>query len=316
MRVSTSVHQCTIEPARPRRRREVNRGRIIGAYDSLFDLYAGAVAVEVGNAAIAADVERLRDMPRGSDVLAGRVDSLEVAMVGGGTPLEALTRAFDVHYALEEEESLRVQCESRAAGFAESRAEALDAAELGEISKFLLLGGDRVGPNSRAAVVGRPHRSMVVAIKLNARQGSVRFRDDQGGTPHACSVVGEEVLPTLEKAAGAGASFTALDGSRIRKLEIAVVDLVLVPVDFPIADSRTIKTREIGEMRKGARYLYMSYVPALLDSDVSFDNPELRRHHAVYKPGRGDWDGPPRGGNAWTWPGPPTEPYPPGFGES
>ena len=69
-------------------------------------------------------------------------------------------------------------------------------------------------------------------------------------------------------------------------------------------------------MRKGTRYLYMSYVPALLDSDVSFDDPELRRHHAVYKPGRGNWDGPFRDGNNWTCPGPPTEPYPLGFGRS
>ena len=53
-----------------------------------------------------------------------------------------------------------------------------------------------------------------------------------------------------------------------------------------------------------------------LAAPPSFDNEELRRHHAVYKPGQGNWNGPFRDGNKWTWPGPPTEPYPPGFGES
>ena len=125
-------------------------------------MYAGAVAVEVENAAIVADVALLRNIPRGSDVLAGRVDSLEVAMVGGGTPLEALTHALDEHYALEEAQSLKVTYESRMAGFVESCDEALDGAAVGEISKFLLLGDDGVGPNSRVAVVGRPCRPMVV----------------------------------------------------------------------------------------------------------------------------------------------------------
>ena len=69
-------------------------------------------------------------------------------------------------------------------------------------------------------------------------------------------------------------------------------------------------------MKKQARIVWISYLKALLDSDASFDNLALRRHYAVSKPGRGDWESSFRGGNAWTWPGPPTEPYPPGFGES
>ena len=316
MRVFTTVHPSTIEPARPRRRREVNRGRIIGTSDSLFDVYAGAVAVEVENAAIAADVERLRAVPRGSDVVRGSVDSLQVAMVGGGTPWDALTSAFNVHYALEEAESDKVKYVSRLAGFKESCAEALDAAELGEFSKFLLLGGDVVGPDSRAAVVGSAFRSAVVGVKVNRRQGLLRYRDDQGQkvTPHACCVVTDDVLLILGKAAEAGASFTAPDGSRIQ--ESAAVDVVLVPIDYTISRTDNIKSRQNARMRQEARYVWMSYVDALLDSDASFDNEELRRHHAVYKPGRGNWDGPFSGRNAWTWPGPPTEPYPPGFGES
>ena len=118
----------------------------------------------------------------------------------------------------------------------------------------------------------------------------------------------------LARAAEAGASFTAPDGSRIQ--ESAAVDVVLVPIDYTISRTDNIKSRQNARMRQEARYVWMSYVDALLDSDASFDNEELRRHHAVYKPGRGNWDGPFSGRNAWTWPGPPTEPYPPGFGES
>ena len=318
MRVFTTVHPSTIEPARPRRRREVNRGRIIGASDSLFDLYAGAVAVEVENAAVPEDVELLLAVPRASNVVRGHVESLRVPMVGGGSLLEALTSALDVHYTLTEEESNKVKWLSRMAGFEESHAEAVDAAESGEISKFLLLGEDCVGPNSRAAVVGRPYRSMVVEVKLTTRQSLSYYVDDQGQRvqPHSCCVVKEEVLPTLGRAAEAGALFRALDGSRIQKLATTAVDLVLVPEDYQVLSVQTIGTQSGADMRKEARILYTTYVPALLDSDVSFDDPELRRHHAVYKPGRGDWNSTFRGGNAWTCPGPPTEPYPPGFGES
>jgi len=267
-----------------------------------------------------ADVALLRNIPRGSDVLAGRVDSLEVAMVGGGTPLEALTHALDVHYTLEEAESLKVTYESRLAGYLENCAEALDAAEGGEISKFLLLDDSEagVGPLSRAAVDGRPFRSAVLGIKVSQFQSAVNYLDDEGKQvkPHACCVVEEEVLPMLARAAEAGASFTALDGSRIKNLGSTGVDLILVPIGFPILHTETIKSENAVEMRKQARYVWMSYVDALLDSDASFDNEELRRHHAVYKPGRGNWDGPFWGRNAWDRPGPPTEPYPPGFGES
>ena len=62
------------------------------------------------------DVERLRAVPRGSDVVRGSVDSLQVAMVGGGTPWDALTSAFNVHYALEDAESDKVKYTSRLAG--------------------------------------------------------------------------------------------------------------------------------------------------------------------------------------------------------
>jgi len=279
-------------------------------------LYTGAVAVTVANAAIAADVALLRDIPRGSAVVSGSVDSLEVAMVGGETPLEALTRALDVHYALEEAESDKVKYESRAAGFAESLTEALDAAQVGEISKLLLLGADCVGPNSHAAVVGRPFRPMVVGVKIGPRQRQVYYVNDQGDNvrPHACCVVDDDFLSTLSKVAEAGGSFTHRDGSRIGKLQDSHVDIVLVPIDFPIRHSLTIKSENAAEMRKEARYLFTTYVDALLGSDVSFDNEELRRHHAVYK--LQDWTRNSSKYNPWLMPGPPTEPYPPGFGES
>ena len=270
----------------------------------------------VENAAIAADVERLRADPRGSAVVRGSVDSLQVAMVGGGTPWDALTGALDKHYTLAEDESDKVKYASRLAGFCENRAEALDAAELGEISKLLLLYGDAVGPNSRAAVGGEKFRSAVVGVKVNTQQSGIRIGGPGGTVPHACCVVDDVLLPTLGRAAGAGALFTALDGSRIKNLGSTDVDVVLVPIDFPILTSQTIRSKSPGNMRKEARYVWMSYVDALLDSDASLDDERLRRHHAVYKPGRGNWNGPFRDGNAWTWPGAPTEPYPPGFGES
>ena len=74
------------------------------------------------------------------------------------------------------------------------------------------------------------------------------------------------------------------------------------------------ESENAAEMRKEARYLFTTYVDALLGSDVSFDNEELRRHHAVYK--LQDWTRNSSKYNPWLMPGPPTEPYPPGFGES
>ena len=282
-------------------------------------MYTGAVAVTVANAAIAADVALLRDIPRGSAVVSGSVDSLEVAMVGGGTPLEALTHALDVYYALEEAESLKVTYESRLAGYLENCAEALDAAKGGEISKFLLLDDSEagVGPLSRAAVDGRPFRSAVVGIKVSQFQSAVNYLDKgRQVRPHSCCVLNDDDLSTLGRAAGAGASFTAPDGSRIKSLQSADVDVVLVPIDVPILGLNTIKCKDMGRMKKEARFLYMPFVDALLDSDASFDDERLRRHYAVFKPGRGDWNSTFRGDNAWTWPGPPAERYPPGFGES
>jgi hypothetical protein len=281
-------------------------------------LYAGAVAVTVGNAAVAADVAQLRAAPRASDVVRGRVPSLRVAMRGGGSLLEALTHLLDNHDALTEEESNKVKWESRAAGFVENCADALDTAESGQfLPKLLLLRDGRVGvgPESVAAVEGRHWRPAVVGIKLTALQGNMNYNDDQGRrvVPHACSVVDDDVLPMLSRASEAGALFSALDGSSLGALHAAKVDLVVVPNNFVIADSNTVRTKDKGKMKAGARYVWMTYVDALIDSRASFDDVDLRRHHAVYKPGQGDWDKIPRGKNAWQSSGPPATPYPPGF---
>ena len=151
---------------------------------------------------------------------------------------------------------------------------------------FLRRVGDPVGPDSRGPVDGEGVRPAVVGIKWGFT-GTIRYGNGTTYSPEAAAVV--DCDEVLKRAAANGASFRNLDGSVIRDVRHADVDMVLVPPNYNVKDSASVRCD--GSQRspgRNARYmevdrfLWSTYFDALLDSGTTFDNSAtLRRQHTV-----------------------------------
>jgi hypothetical protein len=247
------------------------------------DVEVDAVDISLENAAVEEDVAALETTPRACDVVRGNVAAFPpVDLVGYDSLADWLHAEIVAWERAPANVKLEAKCRARMADLVRRCATAVEA----KTGKFLRRAGDPVGPDSRGPVDGEAVRPAVVGVKWG-HPGTIRYRDGTTYQPEAAEVVDCDVA--LKRAADNGASFRKLDGSAIGDVRRADVDMVLVPPNYNVTDWKSVRCD--GSQRspgRNARYmevhrfLWSTFVDALLDSGTTLDNSAaLRRQHAV-----------------------------------
>jgi len=251
----------------------------------LLDVEVDAVDVSLENAAVEEDVVALENAPRACDVVRGGVATFPPVDVKGYDSLADWLRAeIDAWERAPKNVKKVAKCRARMADLVRRCAEAVEAEE----GVFLRRASDPVGPDSRGPVDGEGVRPAVVGIKCD-QTGRIDYGDGDSYSPEPAAVVDCDVA--LQRAADNGASFRNLDGSAIGTLALSDVDLVLVPPNYNVRDSKSVvcygSQRPPGRnarYKEVRRFLWSTFFVALVDSDTTFDNSAaLRREHAVFR---------------------------------